>query len=365
VQTASILSPATNAPATPGNVTESFGAIERRTAVETAAEVLAAQAKASIQARYIMAERRPRDMDGVRQKLLRECERSSFADSALYKKPVGNKTITGLSVRYAEAALRQMGNVDVAPAIIYDDITKRIVRVTVTDLETNATYSKDLMIEKTVERKTLRNGQQALSSRTNSYGDKVYLVEATEDDLITKEAAQMSKAIRQLGLRIVPGDLQDECLTAINSTIQRKVESDPDAEKKKLIDAFDDLGIRVEQLKDYLGLQDLASLTPKDLINLRGVYQAIKDGETNWREVMEQRDGARGTDAKNTDRAKDVLDKINNRNKQASPEAAVAAQIVDGVAGVFRDVAADRDAATEIPGVVTGKELFGKDKGGK
>jgi hypothetical protein len=307
-------------PNAPGTTTEHFGAMERRANVETAAEVLGAQAKATINARYIVAERRPRDADAVRQKMMRECERTSFADSALYEKPVGGKKIKGLSVRFAEAVARVYGNLLIDPAIVYDDSAKRIVRVTATDLETNITYSKDLLIEKTVERRQTKPGQQILGSRLNSYGDTVYLVEATEDDLLTKEAAQMAKARRQLILMLVPGDLQDECLTAINGTISKKIAQDPDAEKKRILDAFDDIGIRVEQIKKYLDVDDLSTLTPKDLIALRGVYTAIRDGETNWREVMEQREAVRGADKPEgaTSRTADILNKITNKTPQAA-----------------------------------------------
>lgn len=304
----------------PTNTTEGFGTLERKAVHETAAMVLAEQGKAAIQARYIMAMQRPRDIDAVRQKMLRECDRTSFADSALYEKPVGNNKIKGLSVRFAEAVARYYGNLLIDPAIIYDDATKRIVRVTATDLETNTTYSKDILIEKTVERKKLRDGQQALSSRRNSYGDAVYLVEATEDDLLVKEAAQMAKVRRQLILMLVPGDLQDECTDAINETIKKKIASDPDAEKKKLIDAFDDLGIRVEHIKRYLDVTDLGTLTPKDLIGLRAVYQAIREGETTWREVMDQREAVRGkekaADGAPTGRTAEIINQLNPNSKQ-------------------------------------------------
>jgi hypothetical protein len=349
--------------AAPGTVTESFGALERRANSETAAEVLAAQAKATIQARYIVAERRPRDGDAVRQKMMRECERTSFAESALYKKPVGGKTISGLSVRYAEAVARVYGNLLIDPAIIYDDATKRIVRVTATDLETNTTYSKDLLIEKTVERKQLKQGQQALSSRLNSYGDRVFLVEATEDDTLTKEAALMAKARRQLILMLVPGDLQDECSDAINSTIAKKVASDPDAEKKKLIDAFDDLGIRVEQLKMFLGVDDLSALTPKDLITLRGVYTAIRDGETNWRELMEQREAARGgKDGQQgpTSRTAEILDKLNNKQPpQSAPAPTPEANPSPAQQTPAQDASAPQQNAPAQP---SGADLFGQDQ---
>jgi hypothetical protein len=295
-----------------GVVSEGFGAIEKQAQLETAAQVLAEQAKAAVQARYIMAMRNPRDWDVVRQRLLKDCERPSFAGVARYSKPVGTTTVTGPSIRFVEAALKVMGNVMPEQVVLYDDRQKRIIRVTVTDLEANLTYSKEILLEKTVERKQLKPGQTLLGSRINSRGERVYLVEATEDDLLNKEAALTSKAMRQLGLRIVPGDLVDECMETVLATIKRKAAEDPDAEKKAIIDAFDDLGVRVTDLKDYLGVESLDTLTPKDLVNLRAVFQALRDGETNWREIMEQRDAVRGTtrDEATGSRTSAVLDVV-------------------------------------------------------
>lgn len=284
---------------------------------ESATEVLAAQAREIVRARYLIAMQRPRDMDAVRQKLTADCGRFSFADPALYKRPIGGEKKTGLSIRFVEAALRYMGNVDVSPSVIYDNEAKRIVRVTVTDLETNAVHSKDLMIEKTVERKKVKDSQPVRGSRINSYGEKVYLVDATEDELSIKVDALSSKAIRQLGCRIIPGDLQDECLTLIRETIAKKIEADPDAEQKKIIDAFFDQGILVEHLKKYLGVDDLGVVRDaKSLMDLRAVYQALKSGEATWRQIMEAKDADRedpaqpaAPDAKST-RTQEVLNKI-------------------------------------------------------
>ena len=279
----------------PGTVTEGFGALERRPQHETASEVLAAQARAAVQARYIMARQNPRDWDVVRQRLLKHCDRTTFAQVARYSKPVGNTTITGPGVRFVRAALGEMENVSTEHTVIYDDASKRIVRITVIDLEKNIPHTKELLIEKTVERKQLRQGQVPISSRANSRGERVYLVEATEDELLNKEAALAAKALRQLGLNVIPADLVDECMETVEITMRRRAEQDPDAERKAIIDAFYELGVRVGHLKEYLGV-DFDQLTPKDLVSLRAVYQALKDGETTWREVMEQRDAVLGRD---------------------------------------------------------------------
>ena len=273
--------------------TKNGAALEKR---ELASDVLAAQGRAQVQARYLVARQNPRDWDQVRQRVLKDCDRPFFAEAALYSKPMGTSKVTGLSIRFAEAAQRAMGNIMPERLMIYDDATKRIVRMAITDLEANVTHFKDIVLEKTVERKD-KKGRTVLSQRLNSYGDVVYLVEATEDELLTKEAAITSKIERMLTLKILPADIQEEAIAAVRETQRKRDREDPQAAKNKLIDAFDDLGVRVPDLKAFLGADTLESIQPKDLEQLRAVYTAIKEGETNWREVMEQRHAARGTKA--------------------------------------------------------------------
>ena len=277
----------------PEGVKTTSASLEKK---ELASDVLAAMGRAQVQARYLVARDNKRDWDQVRQRLLSDCERPFFADAALYSKPMGTSKVTGLSIRFAEAAQRAMGNIMPERSVIYDDATKRIVRMAITDLEANVTHFKDIVLEKTVERKD-KKGRTVLSQRMNSYGDVVYLVEATEDELLTKEAAISSKVERMLTLKILPADIQEEAIDAVRTTQRDRDKKDPQAAKNKLIDAFDEIGVRVPDLKAFLGADTLESIQPKDLEALRAVYTAIKEGETNWREVMEQRHAARGTKA--------------------------------------------------------------------
>ena len=258
---------------------------------DTASTAVAAQAKALVEARYIMALRRPRDMDVVRERMLKECARPSFAAVARYVKPIGkdkSKWPTGPSIRFAEAAVRNMTNITIETMTVYDDREKRIVRVTVTDLEANVPYSQDVTIAKTIERRQKKDGDTVISTRTNSYGDTLYILEATDDDIINKQQALISKAVRTLGLRLIPGDIVDECMEQVLVTQANADAEDPDAAKRKLFDAFGHLGVRAEQLKEYLG-HDAATLAPKELQDLRALYAAIRDGEANWRDVMDQK----------------------------------------------------------------------------
>lgn len=256
---------------------------------ETAIAATTAHAKAAVEARFKVALGRPRDLDLVREKVLKDCRRPRFAEAARYRRPVGGgKTAEGPSIRFAESALRNMGNLDVTTPTIYDDERKRIIQVVVTDLESNATLAKDVTVEKVVERKQLKQGQKPLGSRLNSYGDLVYLVTANESDLTTKEAALISKAMRTLVLRLVPADIVEEAMDRCIATQADADKKDPDAARKRLADAFAELGVSVAELKRYLG-HELSQCSPAELADLRAVYAAVRDGETTWADVMRER----------------------------------------------------------------------------
>ncbi|MCU1282318.1 MAG: hypothetical protein JWM53_5864 [bacterium] len=272
-------------------VRQEFGALQQmEKRHETAASAVAAQAKAVVEARYVIALQRPRNWDQVRQDLLKECRRPSFAanKSAFYRKPIG-QGVEGLGIRFAEVALRCMTNVMVETSMVYEDTDKEIHRVCVTDLEANLTYPMDVTVRRTVERSKPMDDGSYISVRMNSYNKPVYTVPANDDDLLNKRGALLSKAVRTLALRIIPGDLQDEAEEIIKAVRLDEAAKDPDAERKKISDAFGALGVKVSDLETYLG-HKLDTCTPPELVDLRGLYGALKDGEATWKSVMENKD---------------------------------------------------------------------------
>lgn len=271
-------------------VRQEFGGTNSTLAVqETASTAVAAQAKAMVEARYVMAMQRPRNWDQVRQDLLKECRRPSFANnkSAFYRKPIGNG-VEGLGIRFVEVALRCMTNVLIETTMIFEDTTKEIHRVSVTDLEANVTYPLDVRVSKTVERSKPLDDGSYISVRTNSYRKLVYTVPANDDDFLNKRAAQISKAIRTLGLRIIPGDYQDEAESIIKQIRNDDAAKDPDAKRKFITDEFARIGVKAADLADYLG-HGLDSCSPSELVNLTALWGAINDGEATWATVMENK----------------------------------------------------------------------------
>lgn len=253
-----------------------------------ATEALIAKTRADVEARWIFAMRNPRNLDDVRQRMLRECKRNGFAQQAIYKIPMGGQTVEGLTIRFAEVAARCMGNMPVEVVTIFDSEGERIVRVTVTDLESNVTWSRDITVKKTVERKQLKRGQNPIGERVNSYGDRVFIVEASDDEVAVKEAAQVSKAARTGILRIIPGHLQDEMFDLCKAQMGAQAAKDPDGERVKILDAFATLNVMPSDLEMYLG-HDTTKMSPAEVEALRPLFVAMRDGEVTWAAVMESK----------------------------------------------------------------------------
>jgi hypothetical protein len=290
---------------------EDFDGVEIQRTAETASAAVAAQATAQIQARYIVALKRPRDWDDVRVRILKECRRPGFAEVAMFSLPRGGKKIEGLSIRFAEAAIRCMTNMLPEQSTVYDDSEKRIIQISVTDLEANVTYSKQITVAKSVERSKPMDDGFFFTVRKNSSGRNVFTVPATEDDLLAKEGALVSKAIRTLTMRILPGDITDEAETLVRSTLLNRAAADPDADRKKIADGFAALNVQPGELKEFLG-HDLSGCSPAELTELRSLYNAIKDGEATFRDALAAKKGKDAPEepsasTKKTDQIKEKL----------------------------------------------------------
>jgi hypothetical protein len=276
---------------------------------------LAAQAVAQVQSRYIMAMRNPRAWPRVEEELLSECKSARFAEAARYIKPIGGKGIEGLSIRFVEAAIRAMGNILVQTMVVHDDAERRIVKVSVTDLEKNAYYDTEMTVRKTVERSKVKEGQRVLSSRINSAGRTVHLVEATEDEMEVKSGAMLSKSIRTLTLRLIPQFLKEKCEEQIVETLKAEATKRPDMTTMRMVKAFAALGVDEAGLQKYVGRDALGVLSPDELVELRAVYNTLADGQAAWSEMLLAKTGEVTQEVEGTkgSRAEEVKKMVRDR----------------------------------------------------
>lgn len=331
-----------------------FGSTEIVEQRETQGSALAARAQAEVQARYIVALQRPRNVEQFRVRLLEHCKRPGFAAVAEYEKPVGGQKIKGPSIRFVETALQEFSNVTPEETITYDDDLKRVTRVALTDLERNITYYGDVIVEKTVERRRPKDGDEILGSRINSYGDTVYKIRATEDDFANKIGAACSKKLRNLGVRILPADLVAEAMEKCRETRMKKDAEDPAAARRRLADAFAELRVMPSDLDAFLG-HAFDQASPAELEELRGAYVTIREGEAKWNELVEAQRVARGEveqaskpGAAAGDKLRARIEQVRAKPKQPQPQQGANAQ-APAAAAQPAQAAAPAPAATAKP----------------
>lgn len=282
---------------------DSFGISEKANSAETAIAAVQAREAARINGAYVMAERHPRSWDDVRVRLLQHCDRPGFAEVAWYRKPAGKAQINGqwvnvfaegLSARFAEVARQEMGNVQTETTIVFEDHMARIIRATSIDLERNTIDSREFTIPKFVEKRgtkekdgsfTPPKGREVISQRFNTYGEPTYLVVATDDEVRMKMNSEISKTTRDESLRLIPKDIRDDCAKKIAATKADPKKTDPLQARKNVIDNFAALNVMPSDLQTYMQT-DVDKLSPAQVEELRGLYVAIRDGDTTFNEAL-------------------------------------------------------------------------------
>lgn len=296
-------------------------ATERREEIELNVNAQIAVAQADIQARFVIAKNNPRDWDNVRVQLLHHCKRKGFAETARYK--ITNRG-AGWTIRFAEAVLREMGNIDTPKKITHDGAEFRKIEVAAIDLERNIRQSEEIIVPKTVERHDA-TGREIVTIRQNTAGQTVYVVKSTPDELLALENSMRSKARRNCILALVYADILDECMAAVAATKLKGVTDDPDKARKEISDAFAGLNITPADLKKVLGVE-LNQLQPPELVDLRDLFMAIRGGEITWREFSRTTGGdetaEEGTQAGIADRLKAKMSEKRppHKNAQNKPE---------------------------------------------
>ncbi|MBU0906702.1 MAG: hypothetical protein KKE05_00940, partial [Nanoarchaeota archaeon] len=139
--------------------------------LSTSALMVAAQME--VQGSIIIAKKFPRNEDQTFARLMKTCDRTSFAEKAVYSYPRGGQTISGPSVNLAREAARLWGNLEYGLLVIRDDENSRHIRAWAWDKETNTkTFAED-SFEKLIFRKgkgNIKPDERDLRELTNRRG---------------------------------------------------------------------------------------------------------------------------------------------------------------------------------------------------
>jgi hypothetical protein len=248
---------------------------------------------AEIQAAYVIAKKFPRNEHQAYIAIMDSCKRPHLAEQAMYAYPRGSTTVTGPSIRLAEVLAQKYGNCKIGIEILSQNTEQTEARAYAIDLESN--YSVDSCF--TV--KHVRN------TKKGSY-------KITDERDIREMILNMgSRYLRGCIMRIIPGDIVESAIAQCEKTL---LSSDvPISEQiKRMVIAFDELGVKVEHLEKRLG-HNLDATIPVEIVALKAIYKALKDGAAS-REDFFDIASPKAESAK--DELKDLIKKNKNEGKE-------------------------------------------------
>jgi hypothetical protein len=231
------------------------------------AESNEARAVAEVQAAYVIAKKFPRNAQQSYMDIIASCKRPFLAEQAMYAYPRGSTLVKGPSIRLAEAMAQSWGNLDCGVREISQSNGVSVAEAYAIDLQTNTRVTKVFHVPH--KRDTKKGSIRLTDSR----------------DIYELVANQGARRLRACILGIIPGDVVEAAVEQCAKTLES---SDvPIAEQvRKMIVAFDELGVKVEHLEKRLG-HNLDATIPAEIVMLKGIYKSIKDGMAQREDFFE------------------------------------------------------------------------------
>ena len=228
---------------------------QEKTSLESVSE---SRATAEVQVAYIIAKKFPRNEQESYAAIINSCKRPFLAEAAIYAYPRGGTLVKGPSIRLAECLGQYWGNLDCGVREISQNNGVSIAEAYAIDLQTNTRMTKIFHVKH--ERHT-KKGITKLNDPRDIY------------ELVANQGA---RRLRACILGIIPGDVVEAAVEQCNRTMQTSEVPISD-QIRRLVLAFDEVGVKVEHLEKRLG-HNLDATIPTEIVTLRGIYKSIKDG---------------------------------------------------------------------------------------
>ena len=233
-------------------------------------EVEQHRAMAEVQSAIVLAKRFPRNQKECQERILLACQRPGLAEQSLYTYSRGGTEITGPSIRLAECLAQNWANLQFGIRELEQRTGESTVEAFCWDMEANVRQVKIFQVKH----------QRYTKKGTYSLEDPRDIYEMT--------ANQGARRLRACILGIIPGDLVESAVAECEKTLKARADTSPEA-LKKLLDAFAGFGITKEQIEKRIQRR-LDSMTAAQLIQLRKIFNSLKDGMSvpgDWFEIVQ------------------------------------------------------------------------------
>ena len=221
----------------------------------------ASRAIAEAQGKLVIAKRFPRDEVQAYNRVAQACQRKGIAEKAFYSYNRGGGTVSGPTIRFAEELARCWGNIDYGIKELSQDEGKSEMQAYAWDLETNA-----------------QSVQNFTNPHIREVGGKAKIL-TSQRDIYEINANMGARRLRSRILAILPTDLVDMAIAECKKTLAGNNDEPLIDRVKKMVVAFDKIGVKQDQLEKRLG-RKIDTMTIDDFTDYIGIYNAIKQGES-------------------------------------------------------------------------------------
>lgn len=227
------------------------------------AELVASREAQEVQVAMVAAKRFPRDEIAAYNRVMRDCQRKTLAEKAMYEYPRGGQVVTGPSIHLARAMARSWGNLDSGFKVLEQSAKESTVMAYCWDLETNYRETKVFTVQHIRETK---KGAYPLTDSRDIY------------EMVANQAARRERACI---LSVIPGDVVDAAIGQCNVTLSSGGKMPLVDMVRALVKNFQEqYGVTAEMLEKYIGCKKEA-FSQQSVVRLKNVYNAIRDGSAS------------------------------------------------------------------------------------
>lgn len=219
----------------------------------------AAREIATVQAQMVVAKCYPRDLSQVYYKIEQICAGEKLAKESTYLYGRGGASITGPSIRLAEAVSRAYGNMKYGFVEEDSNESESTVRAYAFDMETNTLAERSFTVPHV--RYTKNGGVEKLIDPRDIY------------EVVANNA---SRRVRACILEIVPGDVIDYALAICQKTLASHVDKKPET-MAALLKGFAKYNISKAEIEAFIQ-RKFEAIADSQIIRLGEIFQSLKDG---------------------------------------------------------------------------------------
>ena len=215
----------------------------------------------------------PRHLETVTKDVLFACQQRSLADEAFYTYGRGGAAVTGPSIRMAEELARCWGNIEYGIRELSRVGDRSEMEAYCWDLQTNTVSSQKFSVR---HFRDTSSGGKALTS---------------ERDIYEITANMGGRRLRARILAVLPKWLAalavEECRKTLSGENKKPEEKAiPLADRiKNMAARFAKYGVKPEDIEARAG-KKMAALTSEDLIELQGVFNSLREGNSTKEELF-------------------------------------------------------------------------------